>query len=136
MMRVAHAILIGLLVAASACYTSAPPEGFRPALQPNGVRGNIMVNGGAQLSGELLEVRDSAYMLLVKDRVTFVPYAAIVRAAFEQQDWLCCTYERPNASTRERLRWASRFPFGIRDEAMAALLRTSGQTTPDTITTR
>jgi hypothetical protein len=136
MKSVAHYGCIALLTMAAGCFTSPPPESFRPALVPNGVRGDLMINGGARLSGELLEVRDSAYVLLVKERVTVVPYPAIVRAAFEHQDWLCCNYERPGASVRDRLRWASRFPFGMRDEALAALLRVGGQSTPDTIGTR
>lgn len=124
---------VALLALMAACYTSPPPEGYRVALQPNGVKGALMVNGGAQLSGELLEVRDSAYVLLVKNRVTIVSYGAIVRAAFEHQDWLCCDYEHPSSRVRERLRAASRFPFGMRDEALAAILRVSGQTSPDYI---
>ena len=116
-----------------ACYTSPPPEGFGQALQPNGVQGTLTVTGGKRVHGELLEVRDSAYVLLVDNRVAVVPYRAIQEAGFEHQDWACCSYANPSASVRERLRWSSRFPFGIRDEALAALLRASGQTRPDSV---
>jgi hypothetical protein len=125
---------LAVLVVSSSCYTSPPPQNYGPALAPNGVHGVLATGASAALSGELLEVRDSAYVMLVDSRVVIVPYRLIRSADFEHQDWAQFgSITKPSASTRERLRWDSRFPFGIRDEAMAALLRRSGQSRPDVV---
>lgn len=126
-------ILTALLLSA-ACYTSPEPEVYAPALSPHGVHGVLHLRTGAEAGGELLEVRDSAYVLLINDRVTVVPFTAIATGTFEHQDWMSFgSAATPNAETRQRLRWDSRFPFGIRDPALAALLRAGKQTEPDIV---
>jgi len=126
-----HRLVLSLVVAA-ACYTSPKPEHYPPANTPNGVRGEIELQNGRRVDAELLEVRDSAYVVLVGERVGIAPYWAIRSASFAHQDWVGAgRFRSPNASTRERLRYASRFPFGIGDAALAALFRVGGQTAPD-----
>jgi hypothetical protein len=118
----------------AACYTSPKPEVYAPALSPNGVHAGLRLRTGAEAAGELLEVRDSAYVLLINDRVTVVPFSAIASGTFEHQDWMSFgSVATPNAETRQRLRWDSRFPFGMRDPALAALLRAGKQTEPDMV---
>ena len=60
---------------------------------------------------------------------------ALSSASFEHQDWATFgSFTSPSPETRGRLRWDSRFPFGLQDRALAALLQSSGQTQPDVIT--
>ena len=121
-----------LLLLAAGCYTSPKPETYARALQPNGDRGTIELTDGRSLDVELLEVRDSAYVVLIDDRVAIAPYPSIKSASFEHQSWRTNQVAAsPSARTRETLRHASRFPFGMRGAALEALLRVSGQTQPD-----
>ena len=127
--------LTAVMVVAVGCYTSVKPEGYGPALSPEGVHGVLAATSGISIRGELLEVRDSAYVMLVANRVTIVPYRALSSASFEHQDWATFdSFTSPSADTRARLRWDSRFPFGLQDRALAALLQSSGQAQPDVIT--
>jgi hypothetical protein len=132
--RLPSAAFAGLLLLGG-CYTSTNPQGYFRGAIANGVSGVLRVHDGRTVRGELLEVRDSAYVLLVSAHVTVVPYRTISSAKFEEQDWtMSGFFANPSPQTRERLRWDSRFPFGIRPAAMDALLRASGQTEPDVIT--
>jgi hypothetical protein len=125
---------LATLLLVAACYTSPKPEAYAPALSPAGVRGALRLRSGGNVAGELLEVRDSAYVMLINSRVTIVPYSAIASGEFDHQDWMAFgSVASPNADTRQRLRWDSRFPFGIRDPALAALLRAGRQTEPDIV---
>jgi len=131
MMRYLLPASLALLVG---CWTSPAPSGFPPARSPGGVQARLQTQSGTQLSGELLEVRDSAYVVLLSNRVTIVPFLSLRGAAFPHQDWgQLGSYTHPSADTRDRIRWYSRFPFGMNDVALAALLRASGQTTPDVV---
>lgn len=123
-----------VLAVTTACYTSPNPRDYPPAKRPNGVTGELTTKDRHSVRGELLEVRDSSYVFLVSGRVTVVPYVAVVSAHFTDQDWASIGWDSwPSADRRDRLRWDSRFPFGIRAEAMDALLRAGGQTGPDTV---
>ena len=127
-------LALAALSLSAACYTSPNPEVYAPALSPSGVHGALRLRSGAEAVGELLEVREDAYVLLIGDRVTVVPYTTIASGTFEHQDWISFgSVASPNADTRQRLRWDSRFPFGMRDPALAALLRASKQTEPDIV---
>jgi hypothetical protein len=127
-------LVLAALVLSAACYTSPKPEVYAPALSPNGVHGVLHLRTGAEAAGELLEVRENAYVLLINDRVTVVPFTTIASGTFEHQDWMSFgSVASPTAETRQRLRWDSRFPFGMRDPAMAALLRAGNQTEPDVV---
>ena len=133
-MSMPRLLLLAALVLSAACYTSPKPEVYAPALSPAGVRGVLRLRSGTDAVGELLEVREDAYVLLINDRVTIVPYTTIASGTFEHQDWMSLgSVASPNAATRQRLRWDSRFPFGMRDPALAALLRASKQTEPDIV---
>jgi len=131
MMR--YAFLASLALAVG-CWTSPAPSNFPPGRAPAGVQALLETQSGTQVVGELLEVRDSAYVVLFSNRVTIVPYLALRHAEFPHQDWgQFGSYTRPSAGTRDRLRWYSRFPFGVNDTALATLLHASGQTTPDIV---
>ena len=80
-------------------------------------------------------MRDSAYVMLVTDRVVIVPYRVLSAGSFDHQDWATFdSFAQPSGETRQRLRWDSRFPFGMQDRALAALLRASGQSEPTVVT--
>jgi len=103
-------------------------------MTPAGVRAVLHVRRGPEVAGELLEVRDSSYVLLVNNRVTVVPYQVIMGVQLDRRDWAdFSSLTQPTAATRQQLRFDSRFPFGMRDSALAALLKASGQERPDVV---
>ena len=118
----------------SACRTSPPPERFQPARDPSGVVGDISLLDGRKITGELLTVGDTAYVMTVEARVTVAPYSILASSRFARVGQVTVRPgEVPSGRFREQAALYSRFPFGIPEPAMAALLGKSGQQVPDTV---
>ena len=127
-------ISVSAIALTSACRTSPAPDRFRPAFVPNGVHGVITLDSGKRVEVELLEVTDTAYVVLTGNRVAVAPYRALRRVYFEHQDWMDQPdHADPSSELRERLRYASRFPFGMPAATLAELLRRGGQDRPDNL---
>ena len=120
-----------LCLLAVACYTSVPPEKFAPAVGPRGAVGQLTLARGPRRYVELLELRDSAFVLLVGDRVAIAPFRVVRGLALAQIGDVTFPFEPPRPSARQQLRMASRFPHGMPAPALAELLAASGQPAPD-----
>lgn len=121
----------GLLLLA--CYTGTHPSSYGPAQTPYGAGGTVFLVDGRDLSGELLAVRDNAYVVMIGRRVTVVPFAATEGAHFADVPWYGEPTRAPSDNVRERLRLLSRFPYGLPDTVLAELLRHAGQEAPDVV---
>ena len=132
-----RSVIPAALALLSACMTSAHPASFEPARGPRGVEGTIVVSGRTHSPVELLAIHDSGYVVLVGGRVGFASFPAVTRAWFRQLGPSVATDRMgvPAPDMREQLRFASRFPYGIPDQAMAALLQRGGQQAPDNLAT-
>lgn len=121
-----------LLMAVGACYVGPTVKSFAPAQAPRGIAVNLRLERGkTRIQGELLEVQDTALLVLRDDaRVTIVPLRAIRAGFFPQRDILIGA-GRMDPKDRERLRLVSRFPAGLTPELRARLLAAYGQTEPD-----
>jgi hypothetical protein len=116
------------------CYTSPHPDTLDFATGPRGVSGEIWFRDDSRARVELLEVGDSAYVVVRDGRVVVVPYGAVDDASFETVGLLQIGAGRvPSAGLRERLRLLSRYPFGLPEPARVELLRAAGQVAPDTV---
>lgn len=83
---------------------------------------------------ELLQVLDTAFVVLHGAHVAIVPYREVEDASFETVG--AVTTSRgyvPTMKVRERLRLLSRYPFGMPDTAMSELLRAGGQDAPGSL---
>jgi hypothetical protein len=121
-----------LVLIVCGCFTSRPPQRFGPAITATGVTGSVRLIGGTELSGELLAVNDTAYVMLIGSRVTIARYATLSAARFGVVGQVTASPgEVPRADRRQQLGSYSRFPFGIPDSALAALLAKGGQTVVD-----
>jgi hypothetical protein len=112
------------LTMAVGCYTGPSAGHFRPAVSGHGVDTHLHV-GRKRIDGELLELRDSAYVVVNGDGISLVPFAIVDAASFDGLG----SYSggAPGAEWAQRLRLVSRFPQGMPDRAIAMLLGAAHQ---------
>lgn len=137
MRAMATMLLMGCL--SSACAIGMEVREFKPAGTPAGVRADVHTAAG-QLTGELIEVREAAIILLAEEgpatatgsrarRLRLIPFTAISRADVEQRGAgvRLSGGQPPSPQTRERLRLLSRFPYGMSPAVERDLLKAYGQ---------
>ena len=126
-MRVRHRLVAALLLALHAgCVTGPGAGGFGPARSPRGIDVQLRVRR-SDLRGELLEVRDSALVLLeTPGEGVLVPFREIRRATFRQMR-LAYDGGVPSRTAREAMRRVSRFPQGLPPAQLERLLASRGQ---------
>ena len=119
---------LGLLATATfalgACHTGPSAERFAAAVGPHGVQVRLEARRG-NVDGELLEVRDTAFVVLTRRAVLLVPFSAVRAADFEHVGWYDSA--RDERTLRE-WRALSRYPGGMPDEALRHLLASRRQT--------
>lgn len=118
-------ILTFVLVLASVqigCSVGPRVDTFAPALQPAGVEATLQLDTVASLKGELLEVQETAVLILNEKEITLVPYSEIRTGTFRQTSVAIRNGTAPTMIERESLRLLSRFPHGVDPSLLAALL--------------
>ncbi|HEY6343894.1 MAG TPA: hypothetical protein VIY49_20555 [Bryobacteraceae bacterium] len=101
---------------------------YPPAQGPKGVSLRVTTPQG-QLSGELIEVRDSG-IILADQKLRLIPYTDILSSQVEKTSSRYAIANRsvPTPEARDHLRLLSRFPYGLSAEVMQRLLSAYGQT--------
>jgi hypothetical protein len=122
------AALLGML-AGTACHTSPDPLRDPRVLSPRGVHGEIET-ATRTYSGELLALTQSDFVLLTDQRLVVIPFVVAYAGKFGSID--VSTYGAPWGRHAEQLRYASRYPYGIPEPALSAILRSKAQAAPDT----
>ena len=124
-------LLFVAAVVAGGCVTMIGKglEAFPVANSPAGVATTVSLGSGGTAAGELLEVRDTALVLLVDNKVVLVPNASIANARFQGGDLRNHSMTPPEIISGN-LRLLSRYPSGVSSTVMAALLSASGQSQP------
>jgi len=118
-------------LAPCACMIGRSAGNFQPATGPAGITVQITTRQTPKLAGELLEVRDTAFLVLAEGAVQLAPFRAIRAARFQQRGSLDFgDGETPSAESRERMRQLARFPTGLTPELLQTLLQASRQTEP------
>ena len=115
-----------------ACAVGPTTRNFGPAAGPQGIAADLRVKWGrtGRLQGELLEVQDTALVLLSANRVTLVPIRVILVGRFSRRGTLIAE-GRASGQSLTRLKTVSRFPAGLTPEIRTRLLAAYGQTAPD-----
>lgn len=121
---------------------------FKPAQHPTGIELKLET-ASVDFQGELLELRQDALLVrtslirrkaekgkprMAEQQIRLVPFNAIRNASFQQLKWgfhevRIRNGRAPARQDLERLRLASRFPYGIEPTVLSALLKAHGQTT-------
>lgn len=114
-MRYIHWTLLGAaaVITAAACHTGPSATSYYGVTEGRGIRVKLLVGKRARTDGEVLEVRDSALVILgAKCAVSFVPFSSIRMAAFKG---INPAYEKgvPTPDERAELKMLSRFPGGM-----------------------
>lgn len=128
-------LLFAAALAAAGCVKKfgKGAEDFPVANAPGGVPTTITLRSGGMVSGELLEVRDTALVLSRQTEVLLVPNSAISEAQYQGGD-LRAHSLTPDRFLRADLRLLSRYPSGISPTVMSALLSASGKPEPTVVT--
>ena len=122
----AYIAVAGVLLL-TACYHGPSLYTFDPVRGPTGVDADLRLKK-QRVSGELLEVQDSALIVLTDSKkVVSVPLRAIRAGVFDKLGTLLIEGLEPQ-SALAKLRSFSRFPFGLTPELRARLLANYGQT--------
>ena len=128
-------IALGFVVVAAGCASGPSAERLVPATSPAGARVDMYLghraSGADHILVELLEVRDTAVVVLGSDRrVWLFGYGAIFRARCPELPG-GLEFGRgvpPPLALRDRLRLVSRFPGGLNPQVLEQLLHGYGQT--------
>ena len=123
------AILVVSALAACGCHFGTRTQTFGPARGPGGVAAEIVTPAGSWVSGELLEVQDTALLVLSDQRIVLVPYSLVRSAQFDQmnRNTMILGQVTPSVAVREELRLVSRFPQGVTPGLLEELLAAYGQ---------
>ena len=83
-----------------------------------------------QLSGELIEVRDSGIVVLADRKLRLLPYTVILSSEVDRTPsrYAISHQTVPKPNVQVHLRLLSRFPQGLTPELMQQLLEAFGQT--------
>ena len=126
-MRVVPIVLVAWLSLAG-CNVGPRPETFTLALLPEGVAARLVTRSDRRISGEVLVVQDTA-LIVRGDSLYRVPVAAIEQGTFHQiteAEIRRGAFVRKDAG-RARLQLVSRFPQGLSEDRLLALLAAYGQ---------
>jgi len=115
----------------SACMVGPSTRTFAPANGPKGIEADLRLGGGqGRVRGEVLEVQDTALVLLSVNRVVLVPIRAIEVGRFSRRGALI-ENGRVGRGVLPWLKLVSRFPAGLTPEIRTRLLAVYSQTAPD-----
>lgn len=127
-MRAAPIVLVAWL-GLTGCYVGSRAQSFPPAQRPEGVAARLVTRIHRPLNGEVLVVQDTALIIRRGDGLYFVPVAVIQEGTFpnvgEAQIRRGAFVHKRDG--RERLQLVSRFPQGLSDDRLQALLAAYGQ---------
>ena len=115
-------IAVGARTGGGQMRTGATLENFPPATTGRGVTTSLQTRQ-RKVWGELIEVRDVGIVIL-DQKLLFVPYSAIVKADFEKVDSRYTLKEQrtPDSGILVQLRLISRFPQTLSPDLMVQLL--------------
>ena len=124
--------IVVLVAVVAGCMMGPTHRNFAPATGARGIGADLRVTWGpkGRLQGELLEVQDSALMILSADRLVLVPITEIRVGRFTRRGTLIAEGQA-HRRTLDELKRLSRFPAGLSPEVKARLLAAYGQTAPD-----
>ena len=121
-MRLSPVFGFGLLVLA-ACQVGTHANNYAPAKGPAGAMIDLRLTDKTRITGELLAVEDSAFLVLRDSQLVRVALFQVRTAAAPKVSFR----GKMSEETRERLRLISRYPQGVSSELEGRLRQAYGQ---------
>lgn len=125
--RVVHAVAFAVCALLVACTIGPRAARFPPATSPEGVRATVTLSDSVYRAAELLEVGDSAVLLLTPQRQLVRVYYPRIRALVPEHGPPIHRTATPSAEQKAEWRALSRFPQGLSPAQLDALLAFYGQ---------
>ncbi len=110
------------------CTIGSSVDRYPPAKGPGGTTAEFQLVSGRIIAGELVEVRDTAFLLDADGLLTIAPFFAISRANFD--DARFASYRGragPGRRVLEQLRAFARYPSGVTPELLSRILEAYDQ---------
>lgn len=104
------------------------PEEYPPAKGTDGAWASVTTMSGSSITGELLEVRDTAWVIASSQRVVLVPFRVMRSGSVDRSEHPVAVGQRPGEDVMQDHRLLSRFPYGVSDSVLQKLLVSKGQT--------
>lgn len=102
-------------------------DDFAPAHSGRGVLTRLLQFDAGRVGGELLEVREAGLLVLTAEpAIVFFPWATIRHATFDDIRTTLSHGDVPGGATRDELRLVSRYPQGLDEAQLRALLEAYG----------
>ncbi|HEY2853611.1 MAG TPA: hypothetical protein VGJ18_12235 [Gemmatimonadaceae bacterium] len=118
--------IVMMLLTACVIHAGPGPDSFPPAHSAAGLSASFVL-ATSRVNGELLEVRDSALVILTHDRVVLVPFSTIDSGSFAHSRIAVGHGQKLVGDDFESIRLLSRYPQGIPPEALRRILADKGQ---------
>lgn len=118
--------IVMMLLTACVIHAGPGPDSYPPAHSAAGLSASLVL-ATSRVEGELLEVRDSALVILTHDRVVVVPFSTIDSGTFAHSRIAVGRGQKPLLDDFESIRLLSRYPQGIPPEALRRILADKGQ---------
>jgi hypothetical protein len=115
------------------CIRIGPNATTETANRPGGSPALVFA-GRNSVDGELLAIRDTAYVVLTPTDVVLAPLAIVDSARFLDRDRTITYYRELMPEQRENLRLISRYPPGMPDVALQSLLRARNKSSVTVLT--
>jgi hypothetical protein len=122
-------VALAALTSTGCIFTGGSPSRAPLANSPKGVAG-VVAAASDMYEGELLTVTRADLTLRTSERVVVIPYSLVDSGGFSAID--VHIVGAPSQRNLEQLRYASRYPYGVPDSAMRAILAKMGRSAPDT----
>ena len=128
-----RALVMLATVATLGCIRIGPNTTNETANRPGGSPALVFA-GRNSVDGELLAIRDTAYVLLTPTDVVLAPLAILDSARFLDRGKTVTYYRELMPSQRENLRLISRYPPGMPEVALQSLLRARNKSSVTVLT--
>ncbi len=115
------------LLVCTACFTSPSPRRAALVTTKQGETVTVHLSAGYSRVGELIGTSDSTLVMLIGEHVVAGKFAEVRGVTLRSTPWQ--SYRPGTREAAAPLARASRFPFGVTDAALAALLAQTKQST-------
>jgi hypothetical protein len=122
-----RSVLSLLLLTGCIVHVGPQAKEYPPAIRPYGSWAVVTTTTGAHIGGELLEVRDTAWVVAAERGFVLVPFRVMQSGHVDHSDNDIAQSQQPVAPVLQEHRLLSRYPYGLSDAVLRELLASKRQ---------